>query len=143
MENSRGRGIGHRLTEPDIITHDEKGPTFTTSRAYRKSSLTTTRPNSARVIAWPAGAHFSRNRSKYEVILVRGDADEPFAQSCLEQPLELRMVVERPLLVVLLRLGNLIPWCHIPYAWPLSYDAKQTRNLVQAPWRDGEFARLG
>jgi hypothetical protein len=58
------------------------------------------------------------------------------------QRLEFAAARSGPLIVILARVGELLPWQTIPYAWPLTAESHSMRYLVAGSWPAGKSSGL-
>lgn len=91
---------------------------------------------------FPIGSELSRVDNGYELVQTLPRLTEEQAMACQFGRLEISLVVESPLVVLLHRLVDVVPWTHTPYAWPVSTTREHTRTVVEAPWQENRCSEF-
>jgi hypothetical protein len=69
--------------------------------------------------SWPEGARYSYGLCGHELILSQPRVDPALEKAVGRGPVEFALVVEAPLIVLIYRFGNVVPWGNAPFAWHL------------------------
>jgi hypothetical protein len=69
--------------------------------------------------AWPEGGQFTYSRGGFELTLFVADIRADVVNEVHAGEVEFALIVELPLIVLMYRFGQSIPWNDVPYSWHL------------------------